>query len=71
MKIFEKREYISGDIGDRGILIGYIKAENIEEAKKILNITHNFIQLKEISNSEYFLRKRRLQKKLKMYNLLF
>jgi hypothetical protein len=69
MKIFEKREFFDGGPNDKGWTIGYIKAESKEQAKEILNIDHNFIQLFEISEKEFKKRKKEAWENYKMYKL--
>ena len=46
MKTFTIKEYSTGDFGDLGRVIGTIKAETKEQARKL------FQQLKKISDSE-------------------
>lgn len=53
MKIFEIREDQAWGPNDRGHVIGYIKALSKKDAMEKLNITHGFIQLFEISLTEY------------------
>lgn len=67
--IFEKREYVDGGPNDRGYVIGYIKADSFEEATKILNIDHSFIQLYEISEEEFNRRKQSVFNDLKQFDI--
>lgn len=69
MKIFEKIQYIDGGPNDRGEVIGYIKAHSLQEAKKILNVNHGFIQVYEISKIEFEARKNKAWLKYKMYKI--
>lgn len=66
-KIFEKRGYIDGGPTDRGWCEGFIIAKSKEEATKILNINHGFIQLHEISKQEFLKRKQEAWKEYKLY----
>lgn len=68
-KIFEKRQMSDGGPMDRGICIGFIKAKNEKEAKEILNINHNFIELREISKKEFLQRKKEALENYRMYKL--
>jgi hypothetical protein len=69
MKIFEKRQFTDGGPNDRGFCIGYIHADTEEEAKRILNIKHGFIQLFEITNEEYEARKEEAAAMLRMFTI--
>ena len=66
-KIFEKRQYQDGGPNDRGDCIGFVRALNKEEARKISGITHNFIQFHEISEKSFLERKREAWNNYKMY----
>lgn len=69
MKIFEKREFSDGGPMDRGTCIGFIRAKDKEIAKKILNINHGFIELREISQKEFVKRKKEALNNYNMYVL--
>jgi len=67
--IFEKREYTDGGPNDKGTTIGFIQAKNKEEANKILNINHGFIQLYEMDIETFLKRKKEAWDEYKMYDL--
>jgi len=84
MKIFEIREFIDGGPNDHGSLIGYIKADNIRDAKKnfvhrnkhklskgrISNILNTgFFQAFEITKEEFDERKLLAYSTLNMYDI--
>ena len=70
-KIFEKRQYTDGGLFDKGTTIGFIQAENKEEAVKILNVNHGYIQLYEIDIDTFLKRKKEAWNEYKMYDLQF
>lgn len=68
-RIFEQKQYSDGGPMDRGTSLGFIIANDMEEAKKILNINHGFIQLHEISLSDFLDRKEEAKANYKMYDI--
>ena len=69
IKYFEKKRFQDGGPNDKGEIIGYIKAKNLDEVKSILNVNHGFIQVFEISKVEFYKRKSQLKKELRMFNI--
>ena len=67
--IFEKVEYSDGGPNDKGSVIGYIEADSLDEAKVILNVNHNFIQVREITQETYNERKKIAKMEYEMYSI--
>jgi hypothetical protein len=69
MKIFEIREYSDGGPNDKGVVIGYVKANNKTDAKKRAKITNRFKNVYEISRSYYEALKRMAKERYEIFNI--
>jgi hypothetical protein len=68
MKIFEKRQYVSGGPNDRGYTIGYVKTNKTQEQLR-KEVGHGFIDFFEISEKEFLKRKQKAYKEYKMFDI--